>query len=383
MNTLPRQRPRTFCPTGFSFALTAAAAVALGAESAAAQTTRDCFLIFCRDQPAYGPYDGRPPPYGQPGYDRPGRYEPPAYERPAPYAPQDPYAQPGPYAQPSPYAQPGPYARPEGPPAPPWQREPGWHAQPGWQEEPAPESYRPGVPAWQSGRQDYRQDYRQSYRQDDQGYGIPDDGRSDWRPDYGAYAGVYARIYAESGNEKFPVPALPLSYVDPAFLRRSVAYDTSEAPGTIVIDPRHHFLYFVEGGGRAVRYGVGVGRTGFGWSGVATVHHKHAWPDWYPPREMIERQPEIKAKMMELEGGLGMHGGLGNPLGARALYLFQGGRDTLYRIHGTMEPWTIGHNVSSGCIRMINQDVIDLYERAPVGAKVVVLSSRESAAWQQ
>jgi lipoprotein-anchoring transpeptidase ErfK/SrfK len=146
-----------------------------------------------------------------------------------------------------------------------------------------------------------------------------------------------------------------------------------------VIDPQRHFLYFVEGGGRAVRYGVGVGRTGFGWAGVATVHNKQEWPDWYPPKEMIQRQPEIRRVMTELQSGVGMPGGPRNPLGARALYLWQGNKDTLYRIHGTVEPWTIGKNVSSGCIRMINQDVIDLYERAPAGAKVVVLSSRESA----
>ncbi len=173
-----------------------------------------------------------------------------------------------------------------------------------------------------------------------------------------------------------------MSDVDPVYLRRSVYYPTDESPGTIIIDPQRHFLYFVEGGGRAIRYGVGVGRTGFGWSGVATVHNKQAWPDWYPPKEMIWRQPEIRAKMSELQGGLGMPGGARNPLGARALYLYQGNKDTLYRIHGTVEPWTIGTNVSSGCIRMINQDVIDLYERAPIGAKVVVLSSRDTA-WAQ
>ena len=178
------------------------------------------------------------------------------------------------------------------------------------------------------------------------------------------------------------MPALRPSDVDPLYLRKSVYYPTDETPGTIVVDPQRHFLYFIEGGGRAIRYGVGVGRTGFGWSGTATVHNKQEWPDWYPPKEMIARQPEIRAKMSELQSGIGMHGGPGNPLGARALYLWQGNKDTLYRIHGTVEPWTIGTNVSSGCIRMINQDVIDLYERAPIGAKVVVLSSRDTA-WAQ
>jgi lipoprotein-anchoring transpeptidase ErfK/SrfK len=129
----------------------------------------------------------------------------------------------------------------------------------------------------------------------------------------------------------------------------------------------------VHGGGWATRYGVGVGRSGFGWSGTASIEDKQEWPDWYPPKEMLARQPELMDHMAPLPGGVGMPGGPGNPLGARALYLWQGRKDTLYRIHGTVEPWTIGTNVSSGCIRMINQDVIDLYERTPLGTKVVVL----------
>jgi lipoprotein-anchoring transpeptidase ErfK/SrfK len=251
---------------------------------------------------------------------------------------------------------PDPYARPGWPPEPQWQREPEYQREPGWQREPdyaprpgwrepAPDPYRPREPGY-SGGQDY---------------------------------GRYSRLYAEADNEPFPVPAIRLSDIDPVYLRRSIYYPTDEQPGTIVIDPQRHFLYFVEGGGRAIRYGVGVGRTGFGWSGVATLHNKQEWPDWYPPKEMFQRQPEIRRQMSELQSGLGMPGGPRNPLGARALYLWQGNKDTLYRIHGTVEPWTIGRSVSSGCIRMINQDVIDLYERAPVGAKVVVLSSRESA----
>jgi lipoprotein-anchoring transpeptidase ErfK/SrfK len=242
------------------------------------------------------------------------------------------------------------YARPDRPPEPPYQREPEWQQpRPGWQGAPEP-TYRPREPV------------------------SPYAGGEDYGP--------YARIYAEAGNEPFPVPPLRLSDVDPAFLRRSVYYPVNEPPGTIIIDPQQHFLFLVEGGGRAIRYGVGVGRTGFGWSGVATIRNKQEWPDWYPPREMIARQPEIRRVMTELQGGLGMPGGPRNPLGARALYLWQGNHDTLYRIHGTVEPWTIGRNVSSGCIRMINQDVIDLYERAPVGAKVVVLSPRENTAWR-
>lgn len=189
----------------------------------------------------------------------------------------------------------------------------------------------------------------------------------------------YGAMYAAVGGEPFPVPAVPLSYVDPQFLRRTVFYQTSEAPGTIVIDPQNHFLYLIEGGGRALRYGVGVGRQGFGWSGVAAVHDKQQWPDWYPPKEMLQRQPELMRQMSELQGGLGMAGGARNPLGVRAMYLWQGDKDTLYRIHGTVEPWTIGKSVSSGCIRMINQDVMDLYARTPIGTKVVVLPSREAS----
>jgi lipoprotein-anchoring transpeptidase ErfK/SrfK len=183
----------------------------------------------------------------------------------------------------------------------------------------------------------------------------------------------YAAVYGPVGGERFSIAAVRLSEVDPAYLRKAIYYPTGEAPGTIVIDPHHHFLYFVEGGGQALRYGVGVGREGFGWSGVATIRNKQEWPDWYPPKEMLARQPEIMRSMSELQSGIGMHGGPGNPLGARAMYLWQGNKDTLFRIHGTVEPWTIGKNVSSGCIRMINQDVIDLYQRTAVGAKVVVL----------
>ncbi len=190
------------------------------------------------------------------------------------------------------------------------------------------------------------------------------------------FEGRYASLYAQVNGEPYPIPAVPLSDVDPTFLRKTVYYPTSELTGTIIIDPHNHFLYLVEGEGRALRYGVGVGREGFGWSGVAMVHDKQAWPDWYPPKEMVQRQPELRRQLAELRGGLGMPGGPRNPLGARAMYLWQGNKDTLFRIHGTVEPWTIGKSVSSGCIRMINQDVIDLYQRTSAGAKVVVLSSR-------
>ena len=147
-----------------------------------------------------------------------------------------------------------------------------------------------------------------------------------------------------------------------------VDFKTSQKPGTIVINTREHFLYYVLGNDRAVRYGVGVGRDGFGWNGTVTVGRKAEWPTWTPPPEMIERERK-RGRILPAQ----MEGGVRNPLGARALYLYQGGKDTIYRIHGTSEPWTIGLNVSSGCIRMLNKDVIDLYNRAKVGAKVVVL----------
>ncbi len=174
-------------------------------------------------------------------------------------------------------------------------------------------------------------------------------------------------------DDRFPIPAVNLAQIDPIYLRREVDYSGSEPPGTIVVDPGRKFLYFVLPNGKAVRYGVGVGREGFGWSGVATINSKQEWPDWYPPKEMIDRQPDLKKVAVPLQSGLGVAGGPRNPLGARAHYLWQNNKDTLFRIHGTTEPWTIGKNVSSGCIRMINQDVIDLYKRVPVGTKVVVL----------
>jgi lipoprotein-anchoring transpeptidase ErfK/SrfK len=147
---------------------------------------------------------------------------------------------------------------------------------------------------------------------------------------------------------------------DPQFQRQEVEYSGPEAPGTLVVDTSDKFLFLVEPNGRALRYGIGVGRPGFTWSGVKRISRKAEWPDWTPPAEMVARRPDLPRYMA---------GGPGNPLGARALYL----GSSLYRIHGTNEPSTIGHNVSSGCIRMMNEDVIDLYNRVPVGAKVIVL----------
>jgi hypothetical protein len=168
---------------------------------------------------------------------------------------------------------------------------------------------------------------------------------------------------------------------NPAFARKVVTYTTRVPPGTIVTDPGSHFLYSVQDGKHAIRYGVGVGGEGFGWSGSATVHSKQEWPDWYPPAEMLQRKPELREHMTQLQSGIGMQGGPENPIGARELYLWQGNKDTLYRIHGTNEPWTIGQNVSSGCIRLTNDDVTDLYNRTPVGTKVLVLATAYTALW--
>jgi len=148
--------------------------------------------------------------------------------------------------------------------------------------------------------------------------------------------------------------------------RRVVAYQTHEAPGTVIVDTPNTVLYYVLGGGKAISYGIGVGRDGFTWSGVQSIARKSEWPDWIPPAEMLARQPYLPRFMA---------GGPGNPLGARALYL--GG--SVYRIHGTNAPETIGEHVSSGCIRMLNNDVIDLYNRVQVGTKVVVLPDRPRA----
>jgi lipoprotein-anchoring transpeptidase ErfK/SrfK len=160
------------------------------------------------------------------------------------------------------------------------------------------------------------------------------------------------------------------SVANPRLRRQVVEFPSREAPGTIIIDTPNTYLYFVLGGGRAIRYGIGVGREGFTWSGVQTVERKAEWPDWTPPPEMVARQPYLPRFMA---------GGLGNPLGARAMYL--GG--TIYRIHGTNQPETIGGRVSSGCIRMTNEDVIDLYGRVEVGTKVVVLPAEHRVSDQR
>ncbi len=170
-----------------------------------------------------------------------------------------------------------------------------------------------------------------------------------------APAGGASQMTAYAGPQ-----SAPRREIDPIYQRQEVEYSGREQPGTIVIDTPNKFLFYVEPGGRALRYGIGVGRQGFTWSGVKTVSRKAEWPDWTPPAEMLLRRPDLPTHMA---------GGPENPLGARALYL----GSSLYRIHGTNEPYTIGSNVSSGCIRMMNQDVEDLYTRVKVGTKVIVM----------
>ena len=183
---------------------------------------------------------------------------------------------------------------------------------------------------------------------------------------------LYREMYGARPGERFAIPAVDLSKVDPRFWRREVADPTGERAGTVVVDTGSYFLYWTMEGGRAMRYGVGLGREGFGWNGTATIERKAQWPTWTPPAEMIAREPELE------EYRNGMPPGLGNPLGARALYLYQNGRDTLYRLHGTQEAYSIGRAVSSGCVRLLNQDIIDLHMRVPTGSRVVVRPPSQS-----
>eukprot|EP01036_Dinobryon_divergens_P005080 gene5080-6733_t len=173
---------------------------------------------------------------------------------------------------------------------------------------------------------------------------------------------IFSDAYGNVTDAGFALPAIPIQKVDKKFHRQIVSYTTSEKPGTIIVNTRERFLYYILPRGQAVRYGIGVGKQGFSWEGEAYIAWKQAWPTWHPPKEMAERKPEI-ARYVEK----GMDPGLKNPLGARALYL----GSSLYRIHGSNEPHTIGQAVSSGCIRMRNEDVIDLYERVGIGTAVI------------
>ncbi len=175
--------------------------------------------------------------------------------------------------------------------------------------------------------------------------------------------------YVSRKDGGFTVPAIDVAKVPEQFRRQSVVFNTTEAPGTIIINPASRVLHLVTGKNKAIRYGIAVGRAGFEWSGVAVVNERKQWPTWTPPAEMIARKPEL-AKFEK-----GQPGGLTNPLGARALYLTTNGVDYGYRIHGTPDWQSIGTNASSGCIRMINQDVIDLFNRVPAGTKVIVLNA--------
>jgi lipoprotein-anchoring transpeptidase ErfK/SrfK len=175
--------------------------------------------------------------------------------------------------------------------------------------------------------------------------------------------------YAAVPHDRFPLAAMPLDKVKPELRRREIAYDGKESAGTVVVNTPERRLYYVLGNGRAIRYGIGVGRESLALRGGATVGRKGEWPNWTPTDNMIRRDPRNR----RFAGGV--PGGLNNPLGARALYLYRGGRDTMFRIHGTNQPNSIGLAVSSGCIRMLNHDVVDLYERVPVGARVVVIQA--------
>ncbi|HRK25091.1 MAG TPA: L,D-transpeptidase [Beijerinckiaceae bacterium] len=175
------------------------------------------------------------------------------------------------------------------------------------------------------------------------------------------------KLYGAVPDKKFPIPAADISQLDPKYYRRTVRYDSSEAPGTIIVDPANYYVYRIEGDGNATRYGANVGRQGFLWSGEAYVGRKAEWPTWTPSKEMIKRQPEV-AKYAR-----GMPGGPENPLGARTLYLYQKGVYTLYTIYSTSDPETIGTNLTSGCTGLLTQDMIDLYDRTAIKTKVIVL----------
>ena len=185
-----------------------------------------------------------------------------------------------------------------------------------------------------------------------------------------ALSGCFAAVPdpSVSAHDAELMAMVPKFELDINYERYRISDPTGEAPGTIVVDTKQNFLYFVEPNGKAIRYGVATGAEAYGWTGNATVKRKAEWPHWMPPADMLERWPHLKPTA----AAGGIPGGADNPLGARALYLYDGNKDTLYRIHGTNEPEKIGHSVSSGCIRMRNIDAIDLFNRAPLGTKVVV-----------
>lgn len=168
-------------------------------------------------------------------------------------------------------------------------------------------------------------------------------------------------------DQPYDIPLVDRSKMDPKFERQDVAYEGKEPVGSIVVDIDRRFLYFIEKEGHAIRYGIGVGRLGFSWRGNAIIGRKGVWPHWTPTETMRKILPDLP---------VGMEGGVDSPLGARAMYLYQDGRDIMFRIHGTNEPWSIGEQVSSGCVRLLNEDVADLYERVKVGTQVFVRNSK-------
>ena len=179
-----------------------------------------------------------------------------------------------------------------------------------------------------------------------------------------------ANLYAQLNDDGHWLPAIPIDSVPGQFVRREVNYRTPERPGTIVVDTRSRHLYFVLGNGRAIRYGVGIGRQGYAWKGEGTIRYKRAWPRWTPSEAHVADKPDMR--MFSASYG-GLVGGVNNPLGARALYIYADGKDTLFRVHGTPEWKSVGRQASSGCIRMFNQDVIDLYGRVQSGGRIVVM----------
>lgn len=187
----------------------------------------------------------------------------------------------------------------------------------------------------------------------------------------------FEQMYAAKRDGGFQIPAVPYQNIDERFLRQIVPDRTGERAGSIVVDTRRHFLFLTLGNGNAIRYGVGLGRAGFEWSGRAEVGDKQRWPRWFPPDEMIDREPELERyRASDVDGDNvwegGMDPGVLNPLGARALYIHQNGKDTLYRLHGNPQWNSIGRSVSSGCVRLMNQDIIDLHSRVPEGTPIVV-----------
>ncbi|MTH34179.1 L,D-transpeptidase family protein [Paracoccus limosus] len=184
-----------------------------------------------------------------------------------------------------------------------------------------------------------------------------------------------ARTDSGPNGEPIEIQAVRKAYLTDRNTRQTVAYNGTEAPGTIVVDPYARFLYLVKEGGQAERFGVAVGKAGKTFQGNATIRRKQAWPSWTPTANMVRTQPELYGP---LKNGLG--GGINNPLGSRALYLYQGSRDTMYRIHGTMDPSSIGKATSAGCIRLFNQDIMDLFDQIPMGTPVRVRTQSESIA---